>query len=195
MNGQDTLNQSGVFRIVLTVFALALVVGTADRAHANGPMGNDFGLGFALGNPTSFTGKYYMGAEEAVDFHVGLYRSYHRGYYGDTLFLAGDYIFEVWNFMDDSTIKLPFYVGPGAALLMRTGNNYCDRYRRRGTRCRYDFGFGPRMPIGLAAQFQKAPFEIFLEMSPTMLILFHEHEGTRVDVNIANFALGGRFYF
>jgi hypothetical protein len=174
--------------------ALALVVSTADRAYANGPMGNDFGLGFALGNPTSFTGKYYMSGEEAVDFHIGLYRSYQRSYYGETLFLAGDYIFEVWNFMDDSSVKLPFYVGPGAALLMRTGDRYCHRYRR-GSCVSYNFGFGPRMPIGVALQFQKAPFEIFLEMSPTLLMLFHEHDGSRVDISIANFALGGRFYF
>lgn len=183
-------------RLFVAVLAMSVVVGVSDDAQAAGPMGNDFGLGFAAGNPSSFTGKYYMGGDTAVDFHLGVYKAYRRAFYDDSLFLAGDYLFEVWNFSESGAVSVPFYAGPGLAVLLDLDDDYCGRRFDGRYRCDndYDFGFGPRMPIGVAAQFQKAPFEIFLEMSPTLLILTGNND-TRLDIDIVNFALGGRFYF
>ncbi|MFP4597630.1 MAG: hypothetical protein ACLFVJ_05230 [Persicimonas sp.] len=182
-------------RLFVAVLALSVVVGISEDAHADGPMGNDFGLGFAAGNPSTFNGKHYLGGDTAVDFHLGVYKAYRRSFYDDSLFLAGDYLFEVWNFAETGAVSVPFYAGPGLALLLDLDDGYCDsRWDRDICRNHYDFGFGPRMPIGVALQFQKAPFEIFLEMSPTLLILTG-HNDTRLDIDIVNFALGGRFYF
>lgn len=189
-----------LIRAVSSILLVALVVSVAPTAEAKGPMGRDFGLGFAAGNPSSFTGKYYLSSEEAFDFHIGLYKAYNRGFYDDTIFLAGDYLFEVWNFVENGTVSLPFYAGPGVALLFDTDDDVCGRFRRNDIYCDdFDFGFGPRMPLGIAVQFQKAPFEIFLEMAPTLLFIINENDidgdDLDVDIDIVNFSLGGRFYF
>lgn len=186
--------------------AVALVVSLSfvgsSEAEASGPMGRGFGIGLSLGNPTSLTGKYYLAGGDAVDFHVGSYSVYNRRYYGNTLFIGADYLFEVWQFVNNSTLKMPFYAGPGAMILA----GYGDRGYRWGNRPYYraDFGLGARFPIGTALQFNKAPFEVYLEMAPSLAFLFYEdgyYDGryydtdVRVRLDILNFAIGARFYF
>jgi hypothetical protein len=67
-------------RIVATTFIVAaLLMGVAGgRAEATEVgYGRNFGLGFALGNPTGFVGKYWVDRTNAWDFGVGF-----DGYYG-----------------------------------------------------------------------------------------------------------------
>lgn len=197
------VNGTAIARRVMALAALALVLGFSNLARAEGPMGRSFGMGLALGNPTSFTGKYHLGADEAIDFHVGKFHSYGSSFWGDSLFLGGDYLFEIWNFLDNGSVSIPMYAGPGLGILFDTNDyGYCNRDRDRRFRCDgynyYDFGFGPRLPIGAGVQFKNAPFELFLEMAPTMTILYRDSDyGDNVDtrVDILNFALIVRFYF
>lgn len=186
-------------RYLAAIVLMSVVVGAAAPAYADGPMGRDFGLGLALGNPTSFTGKYHLGSDQALDFHVGVFHAYGRNRFDDSLFLGGDYLFEVWNFVENGTVSVPFYAGPGVALLFDVDD---DRRCWDGDRLRYcgdyDFGFGPRMPIGVGVEFQKAPFEIFLELTPTLLVLVNDRyndDDVDLHLDIPNFALIGRFYF
>jgi hypothetical protein len=186
-------------RYLAALVLMVVVLASAAPAYADGPMGRQFGLGLALGNPTSFTGKYHLGAKQALDFHVGVFHAYGRTRFDDSLFLGGDYLFEVWNFVENGTVSVPFYAGPGAALIFDVDDDYrCydeGRWRDCGD---YDFGLGPRMPIGIGVEFQKAPFELFLELTPTMLIVFHDRyhdDDVSIDLDIPNFALIGRFYF
>jgi hypothetical protein len=187
------------FRRLVALAALALVFGLAQNARAQGPMGRSFGIGLALGNPTSFTGKYHLGAEEAIDFHVGVFHAYGHDLWDDSLFLGGDYLFEIWNFLENGSVSVPFYAGPGLGLVFDTDDEgYCYEGRRRFWCDDYEFGFGPRLPIGIGVEFQNAPFEIMLEMAPSMMILIHDNDfGDDVDIefDIPNFAFIARFYF
>jgi|GEM_PF-1154006 len=190
-------------RGVLALGALALVMGFSNSAQAYGPMNRTFGVGLALGNPTSFTGKYHLGDREAIDFHLGIFHSYGRSYWGNSIFLGADYLFELWTFVENGTVRVPFYAGPGAGVLFNTRDYGDCRYGGNDRfRCAnygyFDFGIGPRLPIGVGVEFQSAPFEIFLEMAPTMMILFRDAAyGDQVSVrfDIPNFALIARFYF
>ncbi|MBA2664543.1 MAG: DUF3996 domain-containing protein [Bradymonadaceae bacterium] len=186
--------------IIRTFSTLALIFTLSffcTDAYASGPMNRNFGLGVSLGNPTSLTGKYYMGSgNNAIDFHIGTFRSYNSRRYGGTIFLAGDYLFDVWTFVENSTLKMPFYVGPGAALLIGQGRDgyYFDRGYYSGYRS-YGLGVGARLVVGTALQFQTAPFEIFLDLSPTLMFLFHDQGGVGNYFAIDNLALGARFFF
>lgn len=178
------------------VFSLSFMV--SSEAEASGPMGRGFGLGVSLGNPTSLTGKYYLGGDAAFDFHVGTYSTYNRNRYRDSLFLAGDYLMEVWQFVDNGTLSMPFYAGIGGLLQMGIGDRYYYGNSYYGY-YNYDFGIGARVPVGTALQFKSAPFEIFLEMTPTLRFLFYENAyrdtGVHTRLDIFNFAIGARFYF
>lgn len=191
---------------LITVAALvcaATVVCMPDDAAADGPQGNSFGLGLSLGNPTSVTGKYYTGDKNFIDFHLGAYRVYDRRFYEDSLFLAGDYVWELYNFHEDGTISIPFYLGVGGGLIVDADDADCDVVR--DGRCidfdradYFEFAIGPRMPIGTAFQFQQAPFEIFIEFSPSLYFVAYD-DGYDEDLDILfsvfNFSVGGRFFF
>ncbi len=191
-------NWRQIVRSWAMVMTLSAVLGMGSTAHAAGPMGRNFGLGLSLGNPTSFTGKYYLNDKNAIDFHVGVFHAYGNAFWNDTLFLGGDYLFDVWDFVDNASVKVPFYAGPGLGLLFDTYNNVCVRGQRRIYCDDFNFAFGPRMPLGVGVQFNKAPFELFLEMTPTLMIVSYDN-GTTSDLglrlDIPNFALVGRFYF
>jgi hypothetical protein len=190
-----------VAAVALVSAMLVLVV--PDRAAADGPQGNGFGLGFALGNPSSITGKYYTGGSNFIDFHLGAFRLYDRGFYEDALFLAGDYVWEVYNFHEDETISIPFYIGVGGGLIADADDADCDVVR--DGRCidfdrndYFEFAIGPRMPVGAAFQFQQAPFELFVEFSPSLYFIWYEDvysEDLDIELSILNIALGGRFFF
>jgi hypothetical protein len=188
----------------LTILLAVGVLLAPSGATAAGPQGNSFGLGLSLGNPTSITGKYYLSDVNYADFHLGAYQTYNRRYYEESLFLAGDYVWQVYNFHEDTTISIPFYIGVGGGLIVDANDDYdCDIVRNgecfdldRGDY--FQAAIGPRMPVGAAFQFQNAPFELFVEFSPSLYFVFYE-DGYRDDMRIAfevfNFAIGGRFYF
>ncbi len=179
------------------VFSLSFMA--SSEAEAAGPMGRDFGIGISLGNPTSLTGKYYLGDGAAFDFHVGTYSTYNRRHYRNSLFLAADYLVEVWHFVDNGTLRMPFYAGIGGLLQLGVGDRYYGGNYVYGY-YNYDFGIGARVPVGTALQFKKAPFEVFLEVAPTLSFLFYEGNVARdtsvyTHFDVLNFAIGARFYF
>ena len=189
----------------LTRWALVfgLLIGTlvvlTPRAEARGPMGRNFGLGVALGNPLSFTGKYHLSDNDAIDFHIGKYHAYGSRLWRSSLFLGGDYLFTLWNFLETDAVSIPFYAGPGLGLAFDTrSDRHCYR-DGRGYYCDgYEFGFGPRLPVGVMLQFEKAPFELGLEMAPSMMILVRDNpygDNVHVQFDVINFALLARFYF
>lgn len=194
-------NWVAIARRVMALTALSLVLGLSNNAQAAGPMGRTLGVGLALGNPTSFTGKYHLGEGEAIDLHLGKFHTYGHSFWNNSIFLGADYLFELWSFLENSSVKVPLYAGPGVGLLVNTSERRGYRFDNRFNYNRdghYDFGFGPRLPIGVGIEFQKVPFELFIEMAPTMMILFRDAAyGDRAIVrfDIPNFALIARFYF
>ncbi len=183
--------------VLALVFSLSLT--SSNEAEAAGPMGRDFGIGISVGSPTSLTGKLYLSDGAAIDFHVGTYNTYNRKHYRNSLFLAADYLMEVWQFVDNGTLRMPFYAGIGGLLQLGVGDRYYGGNYYYGY-YNYDFGVGARMPVGTALQFKKAPFELYLEIAPTLTLYFYESNAARdtsmqAHLGIFNFAFGARFYF
>lgn len=147
--------------------------------------GRNFGLGFALGSPTSIVGKYFVGGDNAIDFGLGFWtagwscsrRFDDRGYCGgnrafDLVSINADYLWQD-NLVAGTGAKLDWHIGAGGRVWLGGG----------------DFSAAARMPLGLDLTFRKPSFlEVFLEVAPAMYIV----PGLYLDIEAF---LGVRFYF
>ena len=166
----------------VATLTLALLAASAGPAAAT-EVGSrrPFGLGFALGTPTSIVGKYFIGGGNAIDFGVGFWR--YRSCYtnnnrrfcdGGGLGLNADYLWQ--EGLARGTANLDWHIGVGARLWALD-----DYYDNR-------FGFAARMPVGLDLTFARPSFvEVFLELAPALYII-----PTALDIEAF---LGVRFYF
>jgi hypothetical protein len=173
-------------------FALAALIGAAlaspAPAHATEVgTARRFGLGFALGSPTSIVGKYFLDQRNAIDFGVGFWR-YGRncdggpppgrrcdnfGYLG----LAADYLWQ--EPLATGSAKLDWHIGAGGRLWVGDDQYYNDN----------NVALAARMPVGLDLTFDRPNFlEVFLELAPVLFIV------PGVDFDIEAF-VGVRFYF
>ena len=156
----------------------------AGRSEAGSPQGKAFGLGLSLGEPLGLSAKWWLDRKSALDMAFGY------GYFphsGPALFV--DYVYHVFTIVRPG--KAPFYLelymGAGA----KCGFWYYRWYRDKDYwETRHGFGFGIRFPVGLAMNFTRAPFDVFLELVPAMAFVtpdpvFFDFDG----------AIGGRFYF
>jgi hypothetical protein len=165
-------------RKALLVVAVLLLLPAA--AHAQGPNGRPFGLGLALGEPTGISGKYWFNEKNAVDMAIGY------GYFpheGGALF--ADYLYHIYTIANTSKFDFEFYLGFGGKLGF--WHHHVDRPDPHDDR---GFGIGVRIPFGLTMVFDQAPFDIFLELTPSMAFISPEPFYFDFDA-----ALGGRFYF
>jgi hypothetical protein len=149
-------------RTFLTLLLLTASAGAA-RATEVG-YGRNFGLGFEIGEPTGFVGKYWVGRTNAWDFGVGF-----QGYYGsfctnnDNGLCSGRFTFNadyLWQSnLVKSTAQLDWHIGAGGrANIWSAGNrNYV--------------ALGARMPVGLDLMFNNPNFlELFFEIAPTIYL-------------------------
>lgn len=173
------------FSIIACLFAgLFFQLRTASATEVG--RGRDFGLGFALGSPTSIVGKYFIGGDNAIDFGLGFWtygwrcgrRDYDdRGYCGgnrafDLVSVNADYLWQD-NLVAGTGAKLDWHIGAGGRVWLGGG----------------DFSAAARMPLGLDLTFRKPSFlEVFLELAPAMYIV----PGLYLDIEAF---LGVRFYF
>ena len=129
--------------------------------------GNEYGVGLMLGNPTGFSGKYWLDDTTAID--GGL--AYSFGKHTD-LSIHSDYLLHN---------KSAFYFQDVHAL---------DLYYGLGGRI--EFGdsveLGIRVPVGLAHRFTEQPVDIFGEIAPILDFI----GTTGVELHIA---VGARYYF
>ena len=174
---------------------------------------NNFGVGFMLGEPTGFTAKLWLSQSNALSFALGwrywggyynrgdcgysdprcydnAFYNANRGYCNDcfdcdqgyrwrSVHMHADYLKH--NF---SLIPSPerFAVYYGAGMMMDFGGGYYY------DRTYYDYLIGVRGPFGLTWLHRDNTFDIFLELSPALLIFPY------IDF-ILNGSLGGRYYF
>jgi hypothetical protein len=167
---------------LLAVLVASLLAGSAGVASAT-EVGyrRPFGLGFALGTPTSIVGKYFIGSYNAIDFGIGFWR--YRACYnhndrryceGGGVGLAGDYLWQ--EPLARGTANLDWHIGVGARLWA-----FDDYYSN-------NFGLAARMPVGLDLTFARPSFvEVFLELAPALYFV-----PTALDIEAF---LGVRFYF
>jgi opacity protein-like surface antigen len=141
-----------------------------------------FGLGLELGSPSGLTGKYFLdNGSNALQFGLGSIYGY-RDHYGFNLYF--DYLWHPVSLVSASAFELPLFVGVGGRLW-----NFDDRRDRR-----YDdvFGFGVRVPIGIAFDFNEVPLDIFFQIVPTIDFYrgYRDNVGFWFDASI-----GIRFWF
>ncbi len=142
---------------------LLLILTTA--GIAKGPGGN-LGLGVIVGNPTSLSGKYWLGNSAAVDGALG-WNLGHGGMIHGHL----DYLFHVDGLIPVKKGSLPLFYGPGVFLGL--GNNPY---------------IGVRVPVGFAYYFDQFPVDIFVEVAPSITLIKSTSFGV-------GGGIGARYYF
>lgn len=161
------------------VLLLLLLLGTGQPALAQGPQGKPFGLGLTLGEPAGLSAKLWFDSKSALDMAFGYGFFPHSG---PAFFV--DYVYHVFTLVRPR--RVPFYL----KLYMGAGAKAGVWYYRRNDADRHGFGIGIRFPIGLTMVFTSAPFDVFLEIVPSMA--FVNPDPVYFDFDAA---LGGRFYF
>ncbi len=151
--------------------------------------GRDFGLGFALGRPSSLVGKVFLGGENALDFGLGF-----SSFGSNCWDRDGDrYCDNRWRFnhitanvdylWQDEIVrgtgaKLDWHIGVGGRIWL-----YEDGYND-------GLALAARMPVGLDLTFPKPDFlEVYLELAPALYVF------PSVGLDLVEAQLGVRFYF
>ena len=170
---------------VMAVSVMAVLVGSVRVAGATEVgRGRNFGLGVAVGSPTSIVGKYFVGGGNAWDFGLGFWRYGWRdcgpddnrfcdgGRAFDLISLNADYLWQD-SIVRGTGANLDWHIGAGGRVWIGDG----------------DFAAAARMPVGLDLTFRKPSFlEVFLEIAPALYIV------PPLNLDIEAF-LGVRFYF
>ena len=116
----------------------------ADSAY--GPEGKRIGAGIYVGEPTGLTMKGYLTEKWAVS-GTGAW-----SFVDDSFTLMGAATYDIFNLpIDSNDLSIPFYVGAGGKFVFDDHN---------------EGGAAVQVPVGLAAQWNTAPIEVFLEVTP-----------------------------
>ncbi|MCG8420694.1 MAG: hypothetical protein MJE77_22470 [Proteobacteria bacterium] len=131
------------------------------------------GIGFMLGAPTGFAGKYYLSSSTAVDFGLGLIRVPGP----DGFHIHGDFLWHPAVLATTPPFILPIYFGLGGRLFA-----YDDPDD--------EVALGLRVPGGIMLDFNNVPVDVFFEL---VFVLDFVSEG---DLEPRfNGAVGARYYF
>lgn len=173
---------SRITPLILTLATVACLF-VPETADAHPKYGGPFGIGIILNEPTGITAKYWMGSDQALDFHLGADGLDHRR--RSELGIYVDYLFHFDTGVNAQYFSMPFYIGPGGGLIISDDNYHCTRFNGCSDN---DVFLAARMPLGLAFLFTRFGGEAFIELVPSMLII------PVFDFDI-DAALGFRFYF
>lgn len=150
--------------ILFLIFCATLTL--SPSAHAR----EKIGVGFILGFPSGFTGKFFIDSTNSID--CGLGDPLTSG-----LYMYTDYIKHFPGLFPEEPLR--FYLGAGAGFHFQAEHhNGSDRENE----------FEVRTPFGIEYMVNKIPLGIFLELVPTL--------GLIPDVHFHFMGGGGvRFYF
>jgi hypothetical protein len=172
---------------VLITFLVA-VMAPVRPSHATEVGGSRrLGLGFAVGEPTSLVGKYFINPANAIDFGLAfarfrrscerapLYRCDRAGF----ISVNADYLWQ--DNLAREAFRLDWHIGAGGRL------SVADEYY--GVDDDENVSLFARMPIGLDLTFQRPSFlEVFMELAPALLLI----PGLELDLEAF---IGVRLYF
>jgi hypothetical protein len=149
-------------RLAASTLILASLLWAAPASAS--PQGKKFGVGLALGSPSSVTGKYFVDHNLALDFGLDFLR------YGGAFGFHGDFLWHSTPLVSNGDLELPLYIGGGAQLAFWNDGYYYHRHwgywgDRDG------FNMGLRMPLGMAVWLRKVPLEVHLELGPELWLL------------------------
>lgn len=174
-------------RVLGPLLGLAVSAGLGAPAHAASetlyeirqPGALGLGLGVAS-RASGLSAKWYASETSAVQGVLGL-RDAGRGR-GEALAASADYLFEQPLLLDDPSVALGWYVGPGAYLGTANGT-FPD-----GTEWR-ELWVGAGATLGLQMLIRPSPVDVVLEFRPDLQIL------PAVDLNLVGFGGHIRYFF
>lgn len=148
-------------RIIMIVLLMVILVAGQVQAQQK-----KVGLGIILGEPTGLILKYW--STNTTAFDVATSWSFAGQ---DSFHIHADYLFHSFDLFKVEKGKLPVYYGIGARLSLQNQAR-----------------FGIRIPVGLSYMFDKAPFDIFMEVGPVMDVV------PATEFHVMGF-VGFRYYF
>ena len=148
------------------------------------------GVGLQVGTPTALTFKFGSGANTNIVLGVGAFFNDANGYaFLGGLSLHGDYLFTLATLVNNGSIDLTAYLGPGLWINLFNGS---VRYGFFGGPNYYAgvsfIGLAGRLPLGVNLRFDAAPIEVYLELDPALFVF------PGVDFFIGG-SLGFRWFF
>ena len=179
-----------------------LDVGTSGIGESGvSPEGREIGIGIQVGAPTGVTGKFMLTGNQGVVLGVGL----GAGFVGSAaLSLHADYLWHPHILARADPFKLSWYIGGGiqSALIVDYNPFFYtglgNSFGRPVLGIYYTnllwFGYAPpiflagRMPLGVNIALNQLPFEIYLELAPSLLVF------PALGLGLGG-AAGFRFYF
>ncbi len=186
----------GISVIMAAMLSVILVAAPADAGEYGDALGTPgkVGAGITIGAPSGVTAKYYLTQSQALGFHVGGIPFFDQLFFG-SLSIGGDYLLEFFEITDAFEFRMAAYVGGGGLVLFNVGGTRIYEPGLEGFVPYYDFGFGARFPGGVNAQLKQAPVELFVEISPSIALLFRDGQAPDMAVKFFHAALGARYYF
>jgi hypothetical protein len=121
-----------------------------------GAVAGAFELGVILPEPTGLSAKLWMGSSSALDFAVSGSIGEKQG----SFYVHGDYLYHVFNRLNIEGGKLPLYFGLGGI---------CHLVDKEVGP--FDFEVGARLPLGVTYIYGESLFDVFFELSPTLLVV------------------------
>jgi len=154
-----------VLTVIVGVVSLtAIKPGTALAEHSKGP----FGIGIILGEPTGVDGKLFLTPSNAVEGAVAWSLSGNNN-----IHIQAEYLYHRYDLISVKKGQMPLFFGVGGRVIFR--ENAKDV-------------IGVRIPVGLAYEFEGAPFDVFGEIVPILDLT------PDTDFDLEG-AIGGRFWF
>lgn len=145
-------------RIVLVMLVLILMSAVSGQARVAEPQYR-YGFGMMIGEPTGFTGKYWLNNKESYDVAVSFrFSSY--------FYLQGGYLYHNYDVFQKtkSPSQVALYYGGGLRFILDSHHHYRKNYEERN----YDSILGIKGTIGLNYIMKDLPVELFAELSPIM---------------------------
>jgi Protein of unknown function (DUF3996) len=154
---------------------------------ASTPQGRVFGLGLQLGYPTAITIKYMLRPDQGIVAGLGGFSGF--VYNAPALSIHVDYVWHPTLLTSGEQFALTWYFGGGGNLFVFNSG------RARPWLTGFEYYYYPtniwlaaRVPFGLNLALTQLPFEIYLEVVPSVLVFPAVSFGLGA-------AIGGRFYF
>jgi hypothetical protein len=166
------MNKLAPFSLILTLLSSGMALAQANPSRP-------FGLGLSVGEPAGLTAKFWNNRHSAFDAAIGY------GFFPTNgVAIYADYLHTLDTLIDNS--RTPFdlllYVGIGGKVGFWS-------YEENGQEMS-GVAVGVRFPFGLSMLFAKAPFELFLELTPSIAFLVPDPVWFDFDA-----CLGFRYYF
>jgi hypothetical protein len=140
------------------VLLLLLVIALCEEAGAQGTTYNSpaatcpFGIGIMLGEPTGVVAKYYL--SNTVSLDGALAWSFIQGGF---LYTQLDLQYALFNLLDNTDMRFPFYAGAGARL------RFAGQANTSST-------LGVLIPLGVNFIFRQLPIDAFMKTPPVSIL-------------------------